>query len=180
MNEPSHYLRKLVHKLDFIQLSDHSTETRLHSFSDVIRFFFRAQPMTFETTALRSGMAALAAFALLLATLVIGRRFVINYIFGYLLVGILLEMAYLAIHFLLNMLFASKPNVARTASRSLAAVVALPETLIIAVLTILILQSLAVVVDAPSIIFTAVVLVGLVLPTLFLWSYAVGLIGRRV
>jgi len=47
--------------------------------------------------------------------------------------------------------------------------------LIIAVLTILILQSLAVVVDAPSLIFTGVVVLTIVVPTLLLWSYAVGL-----
>ena len=131
-------------------------------------------------TAFRSGLAALAVFALFVVTAIVGPLFVRNYIFGYVLAGILLEIAYLTIHFLLNVLFANKPNVARTVSRSLAVVVALPETLIIAVLTILILQSLAVVVDAPSLIFTGVVVLTIVVPTLLLWSYAIGLLRRRV
>src|SRR6187549_1211980 len=98
--------------------------------------------MPLQRTALRSGFAAVTILVVLVATAIVGLQFVRNYIFGYVLIAILLEMGYLAIHFLLNVLFASKPTVARTVSRSIAGVVALAETLIIAVLTILILQSL--------------------------------------
>jgi len=47
-------------------------------------------------------------FALLVVTAIVGPLFVRNYIFGYVLAGILLEIAYLTIHFLLNVLFAKQ------------------------------------------------------------------------
>ncbi len=136
--------------------------------------------MSSENTALHSGPATVGSFVLFLITLIVGPRFVINYIFGYVLIGILLELAFLTVHFLLKMLLASRPRTSQIASRVIAAVVALIETLIIAVLTILILQSLRHVVDLPTLIFTAVVIVGIVVPTIFLWTYAVGFRARRV
>jgi hypothetical protein len=135
--------------------------------------------MPLQRTALRSGFAAVTILVVLVATAIVGLQFVRNYIFGYVLIAILLEMGYLAIHFLLNVLFASKPTVARTVSRSIAGVVALAETLIIAVLTILILQSLATTVDTPSLIFTGVVVITIVIPTVSLWCYAIGVLRRR-
>lgn len=135
--------------------------------------------MALQRTALRSGFAAVTILVLLVATAIVGPHFVRNYIFGYVLIAILLEMGYLAAHFLLNVLFAAKPTVARTVSRSIAGVVALVETLIIAVLTILILQWLAITVDTPTLIFSGVVVLTIVIPTVLLWCYAIGLLRRR-
>ena len=58
-------------------------------------------------------------------------------------------------------------------------VVALVETLIIAVLTILILQWLAITVDMPTLIFSGVVVLTILIPTVLLWCYAIGLLRRR-
>ena len=136
--------------------------------------------MSRENTVLRSRLAVVGSFALFLITLIVGPRFVINYIFGYVLIGLLLELAFLTGHFLLKLLLASRPRTSQSASRLIAAVVVFIETLIIAVLAILMLQSLRDVVDVPSLIFTAVVIIGLVVPTIFLWVHAVGFRARRV
>src|SRR5438128_10870386 len=84
-----------------------------------------------------------------------------SYPIAYLGFGIFLEMFFLTIYFLFKTVLFSRPIVARMASRIVAAFIALPLSLITAVLAILIRQSLMVRMEIAGLIAIAIVLLTL-------------------
>lgn len=101
-----------------------------------------------------------------------------NFWLGFIGFGILLESSYLAAHFLLKAL--ARPEIAAICSRIIAALVALPLTIITAVLVLWLVQA-AFATDSEGITIIALLaLLGITLgiPTLLLWRYAIGLLRR--
>ena len=97
-----------------------------------------------------------------------------SYWIGYLGFGILLELCFMTIHFLLKSALFSRQTVARTSTRIVAALVALPLSLITVMLCVLILQSLIVTEDTGYLVDMAIVLITLALPTLLILRHSFG------
>ena len=125
----------------------------------------------------RSGLAALSFLVLTVVVLVAAYQLQINdgnYWIGFVVIGVLIEMSYLMVHFLLKIILGSKLHVAKRISQVLAALAAVLLSLITAILTILIVQSLRVIVDAQTLAIAGIVTLALALPTGFLWWRAIG------
>ena len=96
-----------------------------------------------------------------------------DYWIGYLGFGILLGVSYLSVHFLLKTLLLGKPHLARVCSQIIAAIVALPLTILAGFLSFMIVS--AMIASGKEILdylidLSAIVLL-LACPAFFLWRY---------
>ena len=138
--------------------------------------------MTPRNKRLRSALAGLLFFGLAIVIAALGLRFKINdsnYWMGFIGLGLFLEAFYLTLHFLLKTVFFFRPHIAKRSSQILAGLVAFVLSLITTMLTLLIVQSLRVIVDAATLAVTGVVAVALAAPALFLWWFAIGFFRSR-
>jgi hypothetical protein len=124
-----------------------------------------------------SGIMAIFSLALVFILVRIGLSIKFtegDYWIGYLGLGLLLDVSYLSVHFLLRTLLFDKPHLARACGQIVAAIVALPLTILAGLLSWLIVRAMAVTgeeVFEYSIDLSFVILL-LACPAFLLWRYA--------